>query len=313
MHLYMMNSALDGSLFQPYVELESRTQTMKILVTGATGTIGSQVAAALLDANAEVRVGLRDPSKGAALQARGAQVVRFDFEDEATFEGAFSGVERVFLLTPFVEEFVPAVERAAQAAKEAGVQFIARLSALGADAEATEGLARQHGQAEVAIKDAGMDWTVIRPTFFQDNVLTYQGAAVAEGSFYGASNGGQTAYVSSRDVAEVAAKVLLEPSSHAGKTYTVTGPQAVSDDELAAALSKTAGRPIAYVDLSGEQLLQGQLDAGTPRWMAEHLVALEGVKAAGWAAEATTTVQDVLGRPAEPIHAFTERYGSRLR
>ncbi len=286
---------------------------MKILVTGATGTIGSQVATALLDANADVRVGLRDPSKGTALRAQGAEVVRFDFEDETTFGEAFAGVERVFLLTPFVEKFVPVVERVAKAARAAGTRFIARMSALGADPQADDGLSKQHGQAEAAVKATGVDWTVVRPTFFQDNVLNYQGAAVADGAFYGASRGGRTAYVSSKDIGEVVARVLLDPSAHAGQTYTLTGPAAVSDDEFAAALSKTAARPIRYVDLSSEQLLQGQLAAGTPAWMAEHLVALEGVKAAGWAAEATTAVQDVLGRPAEPIAAFLERYASRLR
>jgi len=286
---------------------------MKILVTGATGTIGSQVAAALLDAKASVRVGLRDPDKGAALRARGAEVVRFDFEDETTFEGAFDGVERVFLLTPFVEAFVPVVERAAKAAKAAGVKFIARMSALGADPDADEGLSKQHGQAESAVKATGVDWTVLRPTFFQDNVLNYQGAAVADGSFFGASGSGRTAYVSSRDVGEVAANVLLDPSAHAGQTYTLTGPVAVSDTEVAEALSKVAARDIHYVDLPSEQLLQGQLSAGTPRWMAEHLVALEGVKAAGWAAQPSPAVQDVLGRPAEPLAAFLERHASRLR
>lgn len=286
---------------------------MKILVTGATGTIGSQVAQALLEAGASVRVGLRDPAKGAGLEAQGAQVVRFDFEDQTTFDEAFAGVERVFLLTPFVEEFVLHVERAAKAAKSAGVQFIARMSALGADPQAEEGLSRQHGQAEEAIKATGVDWTVIRPTFFQDNVFNYQGGALAQGSFFGASNGGRTAYVSSRDVGEVAAKVLLDPAAHVGQTYTLTGPEAVSDEEIAAALTKTAARPIEYVDLPSEQLLQGQVSAGTPRWMAEHLIALEGVKAAGWAAESTTTVRDVLGRPAEPFDSFVERNANRVR
>ena len=286
---------------------------MKMLITGATGTIGSQVAAALLDANADVRVGLRDPAKGAALQAKGAEVVRFDFEDASTYAAAFGGAERVFMLSPFIEAFVPLVERAAKAATAAGVKFIVRMSALGANPDADEGLSKQHGLAENAVKNAGADWTVLRPTFFQDNVLNYQAQPVAQGSFYGASGEGRTAYISSKDVGDVVARVLLEPTEHAGQTYVLTGPEAISDAEFAAALSKVAGREIRYVDLPGEQFLQGQLAAGIPRWMADHLVALEAVKAAGWAAETTTVVPDILGRPAEPLAAFLERNAARLR
>ena len=286
---------------------------MKILVTGATGTIGSQVAAALLDANADVRVGLRDPAKGAGLRERGAEVVRFDFEDASTYEAAFGGAERVFMLSPFIEAFVPVVERASKAAVAAGVKFIVRMSALGANPQADDGLSKQHGLAEQAVKNAGVGWAVLQPTFFQDNVLNYQGEAVAEGTFYGASGEGRTAYVSSKDIGDVAAEILLQPDAHDGKTYVLTGPEALSDAEVAAALSKVAGREIRYVNVPGEQLLQGQLDAGIPRWMAEHLVALEGVKAAGRAAETTSAVPDILGRPAESLAAYLERNAARLR
>ena len=266
---------------------------MKILVTGATGTIGSQVARALLD--------------------RGAEVVPLDFDEPATLAGAFDGIDRLFLLTPFVETFLPQVEAAVSAAKAAGAKVVVRLSALGADPNADDGLAGQHGKAEEIVKGSGLDWVVVRPTFFADNVLTYQGAQVAQGSFYGASHGGKVAYVSSRDIGEAVAAILAEPSRHVGQTYTLTGPTAVSDDEVAQLLTAIADRKIAYVDLSGEQLLQGQIDAGAPRWMAEHLVALEGVKAAGWAASTSDDIRRILGRDPEAPRALLERHAGSLR
>jgi uncharacterized protein YbjT (DUF2867 family) len=289
---------------------------MNILITGATGTIGHQLTQALLERRpegVEIRIGLRNPDKGTALVEKGAKVVPFDFEDEASVHAAFEGVDRAFLLSPFVEEFVPLVERAARAASAAGVEFVVRMSALGADPEAEEGLSRAHGLAEKAVRDHLSAWTVLRPTFFQDNVLVYQGDAVARGAFYGSSHQGRTAYVSSRDIAEVAATILLDPLAHQGKTYVLTGPEPISDEDVARGLSKVAGRQIHYVDLSEGQLLEGQLSAGTPRWMAEHLVALEGVKAAGWAAEVSPAVEQILRRPAEPFSAFVERHGARLR
>ena len=286
---------------------------MKILITGATGTIGSQVARALLDRGADVVVGVRDPAKAAALADAGAQVLRLDYDDPSTLPTAFAGVDRVFLLTPFIETFLPQVEAAVAAAKDADVQFILRMSALGADPTSDDGLSGQHGKAEEIVKQSGIDWAVVRPTFFADNVLTYQGTSVAQGAFYGASHGGKVAYVSSRDIGEAAASILADPAEHAGHTYTLTGPAPVSDADVAAELSAIAGREIAYVDLPSEQLMQGQLDAGTPRWMAEHLVTLEGIKAAGWAASPTTDLPQLLGRAPEAPAAFLRRHAARLR
>lgn len=286
---------------------------MKILVTGATGTIGSQVARSLLGRGVDVRVGLRDAAKGDALKAEGAEVVPLDFDEPSTLAGAFDGVDRLFLLTPFVETFLPQVEAAVAAAKTAGVKLVVRMSALGADPGADDGLSGQHGKAEELVKQSGIDWAVVRPTFFADNVLTYQGATVAQGSFYGASQGGKIAYVSSRDIGDAAAAILADPTGHTGQTYTLTGPQPVSDEELAQALTAVAGRDVSYVDLPGEQLLQGQVAAGAPQWMAEHLVTLEGVKAAGWAAATTEDLGKLLDRPPEAPREFLERNAARLR
>ncbi len=286
---------------------------MKILITGATGTIGSQVARALLQRGADVRVGLREPAKGSTLADAGAEVLRLDYDDPSTLPLAFAGVDRVFLLTPFVETFLPQVEAAVAAAKNAGVQFVLRMSALGADPTSDDGLSGQHGKAEELVKQSGIDWAVVRPTFFADNVLKYQGPSVAQGAFYGASHGGKVAYVSSRDIAEAAASILSSPAEHLGRTYTLTGPTAVGDDEIAATLSAISGRDVAYVDLSSEQLMQGQLDAGTPRWMAEHLVTLEGVKAAGWAASPSDDLPQLLGRAPEAPAAFLTRHAAQLR
>lgn len=286
---------------------------MKTLVTGATGTIGSQVARTLLQRGVDVRVGLRDPAKGDALAKAGAEVVRLDFDDPSSLTAAFAGVDRLFLLTPFVETFLPQVEAAVAAASDADVSFILRLSALGADPKSDDGLSGQHGKAEEVVKDSGADWAVVRPTFFADNVLKYQGGAVAQGAFYGASHGGKVAYVSSRDIAEASAAILTDPTAHASKTYTLTGPTPVTDEEVAAQLSAISGRAIAYVDLSAEQLLQGQIDAGTPPWMAEHLVTLEGVKSAGWAANPTDDLPKLLGREPEAPAAFLQRHATQLR
>jgi uncharacterized protein YbjT (DUF2867 family) len=285
----------------------------KVLVTGATGTIGSQVVKELVAAGASVRVGLRDPGKGGALQAQGVEVVALDLERPETLKAAFAGVERLFLLTPFVEHFLPQVKAAVDAAKAAGVTFILRMSAFGADPQSPDGLAREHGQGERLVKESGLGWAVIQPSFFQDNVLTYGGAALAQqGAIYGASKDGKVSYVSSSDVGAVAAAILSRPEAHQGKTYVLTGPEAVTGDELAALLSKVVGQPIRYVDLAPADYLGAMTSQGVPRWTAEHIVALELVKANGWAAAISPVVREVLGREPERYAAFLERSRARF-
>lgn len=286
----------------------------KILITGATGTIGSAAAHAALEAGLDVRIGVRRPDKARAYADRGAHVVPLDYEKPDAVEAAFDGVERVFLLTPFVEDFLSLVRPAVEAAKTAGVKHMVRMSALGADPGSEDGLSRQHGESEQLVKNSGLGWTIIQPTFFMDNVVNYQGEAIkAQGAFYGASRGGKTAYVASADVGAVVARLLADPARHAAETHVLTGPEPLADEEVARILTDVLGRDVKYVDLEPDQFAAGMVQNGLPRWAASHMVALEGVKAQGWAARVSPSVEKILGRPAEPFRSFAERHVDRLR
>jgi uncharacterized protein YbjT (DUF2867 family) len=285
----------------------------KIVITGATGTIGQEVARALLEAKEEVRIVARDPSKVSELQRLGAEVVAGDFDDQASLEKAFQGAERLFLLTGFVENCVPQVRNAVEAAKAAGVRFILRMSAAGADASSQFSLASHHGESEDLVKGSGLGWAVIRPSFFMDNLLNYAGASLkASSAFYGAANEGKSAYVSSRDVGESAAAILRDPSRHAGKIYDLTGGEAVSEAEIARLASEAAGREIKYVNLAADDFRKGIVGSGAPDWIADAMVGLESIKANGWSAGTTNAVQELTGRPPETYKAFFERNKARL-
>jgi len=289
------------------------TQSPVILVTGATGTVGRQVAAALAHAGARVRAAVRNPADADDLRQAGAEVVAFDFSDTASVRAAVDGVGRIFLLTPFVQDSRPLVAAVVSAAKEAGVKTIVRMSALGADPNSDFALAADHGQAETLVKDSGLGWTVLQPTFFMDNVVTYGGATIAaEGALYGAAGEGRAAYVSTADIAEVAAAILQSPGEHRGQTYVITGAKAFADDEVATAVSDALGKPVRSIALTPEQQREGLLGMGTPGWMVDALVGLEGVKRNGWAAATTSVIADVLGRAPESLPAFLQRNRARL-
>lgn len=285
----------------------------KILVTGATGTIGRQLVTRLLEVGASVRAGVRDPARAADLEAAGAELVRLDFLDASTHAPALDGASRVFFLSPFTENFHRDLLPFVASMAASGVEHVVRISASGADPQAPLELGRKHAAAEAAVAESGLPWTVLRPTFFMDNFLTQARASVlAEGAFYGASADQPVAYVSTRDIAEVAAHVLLTPAAHVGKVYALTGPQALRNTEVAERIGAAIGKPVRYVDLSAEQLEAGMVEQGTPPWLVEAIGGLEGIKAKGWAAEVSPSVAQMLGRAGEGFEAFITRNAARL-
>lgn len=279
-----------------------------ILVTGATGTVGSEATRALLEAGADVRVGVRDPAKAEALVAAGAKAVRLDLDDPTTLGPAFNGVSRVFLVTAFIEDPLPHVRAALEAARGAGVEFVLRLSVFGADPGSEDGLARTHGRGEELVRDSGIGWAVIRPTFFMDNLLNYTGGSLErDDAFYGAAQSGKISYISSRDIGRTAAAILTSRDGHQGQTYELTGPEALDNDAVAAAASRAFGRTIRYVDVTPEQFEKAALAMGLPPWAAGHMVALEAVKANGWAASMSPSVESITGEPGERYEEFLVR------
>jgi uncharacterized protein YbjT (DUF2867 family) len=285
----------------------------KILVTGATGTIGKEVVRALRAKNLDVRAGARTPEKLKALEALGAEVVALDYEDPASVKAAFQGVDRVFLLTPFVEDPIPLVKGALQAARDAGVRFVLRMSAGGADASSPAVLARHHGEGENLVKESGIPWAIIRPTFFMDNFQNYSGQSIkGQGAVYGAAGTGKIAYVSSADVGAVAAEILANPEKHASKLYEITGAEALTEEQAVAEISRALGREIKYFNMSSKDYEAALRQWGLPGWQIDGLVLLESVKANGWASGIVSTVKDLTGREPERFPSFLARHKSAL-
>ncbi|MCB9759897.1 MAG: NAD(P)H-binding protein [Alphaproteobacteria bacterium] len=279
-----------------------------ILITGATGTIGALTARALLGAGQIVRLGVRSPDKASL---PGARAVRFDFDDPASMTAALQGVDRLLLITPFVEDHAPMVARALDAARAAGVSFVLRLSAAGADPTATEGLPAKHGLGERLLHESGLGWAVLRPNFFVDNLWKFAADGIrSQGALFGAAGEGRTAYVAGSDIAAVAAAILAAPDAHLGRTYTLTGPEALSEPELAALVSGAIGREVRYIDLPPDALRQGM--AGAPDWMIDDMLALEAVKANGWAQAISPDVEAILGRPPASAASAIAENAARL-
>lgn len=286
---------------------------MKILVTGANGTVGKQTVAELRRRGADVRAGVHSPERAGALRDAGATVVALDFEDAASVGAAFEGIDRALVILPFAPTIPAHGRAAARAAKAAGTSHVVRMSAVGASPDAPLELARWHAAADATFEEAGVAWTVLQPTFFQDNLLKFHtGTLRTDGAFYGASGGGATSYISSADIARVAAEVLLSADNHQNETHLLTGGEALTDEQVAEQASKAFGRQIRYIDLPAAKLAEGMRSNGAPEWMVEGLVGLEGVKSAGYAAGVTTSVEQITGRQPERYADFLARHRDAL-
>ena len=272
-----------------------------ILVIGATGTIGSATVKALKDKGAHFKVGARSPDK---LKGQGMEVVAFDWDKPETYAPALKGVEKVFLLPPTTENQVEQTKALVDAAKKAGVKHIVKLSVMGADAEPGLILGSKHREGEKAIKESGMAWTMLRPTFFMDNFLNFYGVDPKKDStVYGAWGDGKACWVDAQDLGEVAAAALTD-KKHENKVYDLSGPEPLGGAEALDILSKAFGHKYTYVPVPEEAARKGMQDMHMPPWLVEGFVELAMIIRNNWAATPASGVKDVLGRPARSFKEY---------
>jgi uncharacterized protein YbjT (DUF2867 family) len=275
-----------------------------ILVTGASGTVGTEVVKALAAKGARFRAGYH--SRPERLPT-GVVAFCVDYERPETLRPALAGAHTVFLLSRLVAPEAAVV----QAAKEAGVRRIVKLSVWGAPEEAFS-FAKWHRQVEKEIEASGLQWTYLRPNGFMQNVPNYFVSTIkAQGAFYTSAADARVSHVDVRDVAEVAARVLTE-DTHAGKAYELSGPQSLTYDEIAAILSDVLDRRISHVSLSDEQLKQGAVAAGIAAGYADALVDLNRAYRAGKLSRVSPDVKAVTGREPIPFETFARDYRSAL-
>lgn len=264
-----------------------------ILITGATGTTGREVVEELRRLGAkDVRALVRDPTRADFIRAAGFEAVAGDFERPETLGAALAGVERALLLTPPTPDTVSHHRQFLAAAAGAGVRHVVKLSAFGADAGAPEGFGRWHGQSETLLKSSGLKWTILRPNFFMQNLLGQAPQIAATGSIFQPVGDARASFIDARDIAAVAARTLTEEGRD-GQTYVLTGPEALSYQDVAAKLSAATGRGINYVPVSPEQFRAGALGAGLPEWLVSALERLNELFVSGEAAAVTDVVRRV--------------------
>ncbi|GAA3047850.1 SDR family oxidoreductase [Actinokineospora globicatena] len=274
---------------------------MRVLVTGATGNVGRHVVDELLAAGVAVRAMTRRPET--ARFAEDVEVVGGDLDAPETLEGAFEGVDGLYLFAAGKTASV------LEQAKRAGVTRVVLLSSASVGF-GDEQVGESHRVAEEAVEDSGLEWTHLRPGMFATNLLEWAASIREEGVVrepYGLS--AQTA-IHEVDIAEVAVAALTT-DRHVGQVLALTGPQVQTKVEQARTIGAAIGREIRFEELTPEQW-KAELPEEVPGWVADWLLAV-------WAGAteipetALSTVEDVLGKPARTLAQWAADHADDFR
>jgi uncharacterized protein YbjT (DUF2867 family) len=278
-----------------------------VLVIGSTGTVGSELVRRLLQQGQPVRGATRKPAE-AARRFPAAEFVRFDLERPETHAVALTGVQRVFLMARPGDEHsdrlaIPLID----AMKRHGVRHVVDLSAFGAETRDDFSLRK----VEKHLEASGMAFTHLRPNWFMQ--VFASGSLLAGIRSHAAlaipAAGARISYIDVRDIAAVAA-VVLTTDDHAGKAYTLTGPESLDHHEIASEISQAAGKSIRYMPLEEEDARRAILSAGLSPERAERLLGFYRLVRAGACAPVLPDVEHVLGRPPIAFRRFAVDYAS---
>jgi (4-alkanoyl-5-oxo-2,5-dihydrofuran-3-yl)methyl phosphate reductase len=284
---------------------------MTVLVCGATGNTGGEVLRQLRDRGAQTRAMTRSEEAARRFREQGIDAVVADLADPSTLTRALNQVTAVYVANAVLPELPEHEHNLARAAAESGVRHLVKLSVIGAGADSPLTFARIHHRAEEAIRASGIGWTMVRPNGFMQNTLAWA-AQIPSSIIRGPIMDARWSIVDVRDVAAVAVAALLDPQSHAGETYTVTGPEASSPRDQIATLAELLGRPLNAEEVTVEQAQASMLGQGWPARNVEGMGELFRLYADGFAQTISPDVERVTGRGARDYRTFATDHLERF-
>ena len=277
----------------------------KILVTGGTGTTGSHLVNLLHEQKADFKALVRSEEKARPLQEKGVATTIGDFASTSSIDKALDGVEKVFLLSAAGPDQVEHQGNFVQSCQKAAVKYIVKVSAIGTAADSPVALARWHAQTEEEIRKSGLNYTFLHPHAFMQNQFANIETIKSQGAIYAPMADAKFATVDARDIASVATRLLSE-DGHEGKTYLLTGPEAISMSDIAGTLERLLGKEVNYLPVSFEDARKAMLGMGMPEWLADDLTELNKIFAAGHGAEVSNDIETVTSKKATPFEQFAK-------
>ena len=270
-----------------------------ILVTGATGNVGSEIARQLIARKVPFRIYVRDAEKAAAMIGTdGYDVAIGSFSDAEAFAAALNGITSLYMVTNQSDAFKADLKRMVAQIEAAGVERFVMLSAEG-DPDSDIFFVRRTGELEAVVRASALNWTFLRPDWFMQNFANF----VALGMVAFPEGPGKTSFVDVRDVAEIAILALTE-ATHGGRTYRLTGPDAMTFAQAAARISAVIGREIPFVGITPEQMRDALIAQGAEQWYAEMNAEMTFAVRMGMSFSPSNDIEFLLGRKPRSIERF---------
>jgi uncharacterized protein YbjT (DUF2867 family) len=293
------------------------TKQESILVTGASGNIGSEVVNLLLAVAPAVSIKAAVHSRQNVKKVKDGdrvKVIPIDYNESDTLRQALKDVDKLFLLTPDVPNAAHLASNAVSEAKKAGIRHIVKQSVMGADLEADVGTMRLHRQIEEIIEQSGIPFTFLRPNEFMQNFINFHSPSIkGNNAFYIPLEDAKVSLVDVRDIAAVAVKSLTDEDLHKNKTYLITGPEALSYHQVAEILSNRIGRKINYVNISDEEARAAMKEIGLSDWLINTVSELSDYFRKGKASEISSAVEEVTGNKPISFSQFANDYVDAFR
>ena len=284
-----------------------------ILVTGATGLNGSELLRVLSAKGVAVRALVRNPAKAEAIAALpNVEIVQGDMAHPETLAAGLRGVERAMLISSSDPMMLDVQTNFIDAARQAGVKHVVKLSGIMPELASAFRFARMHGEIEKRLEASGMAFTHLRAGEFMPAYFRQVPNITAKGAMFLPMEEARIASIDVGDIAEIAAKVLTG-SGHEGKTYPLTGPEALTMTEVAEKLSAATGKTIRYINVPPEAARQAQLAAGMPPYLADALFELFAERRNGKEAKVWPDAQALLGRLPTSFDEFARRNAAVFR
>jgi uncharacterized protein YbjT (DUF2867 family) len=284
-----------------------------ILVTGATGLNGKELLRLLSARGIAVRALVRDLTKaGSIAELPHVEIVQGDMARPETLGAALHDIDRAMLISSSDPHMLQVQSNFIDAARRAGVRHVVKLSGIMPELDSAFRFARMHGEIEKRLEASGLAFTHLRAGEFMPAYFRQVPMIASKGAMFLPMEDARIASIDVGDIAEIAARVLTG-SGHEGKTYPLTGPEALTMTEIAAKLSAATGNIIRYVNVPPEAARQAQLAAGMPPYLADSLFELFAERRNGKESKVWPDAAALLGRPPTSFDDFAKRNAALFR
>ena len=275
----------------------------KVLVTGATGTIGGFTVPQLIEKGLSVRVFVRNAEKAAPLKKLGAELFIGEFSNTAQLDAAMTGVDAVLSITPPAADGYENASAITQAAKKAGVKQFVRVSVIGAAKDGPTDNVRQHFKTDEEIIASGLTYTLLRPNFFMQNIFMSVPSIGAEGNMYWGMGEGKIGMIDARDIADAATSILVN-GGHENKIYPLCGATSIDFSEVAAVISKGLGKQVNYIAVPPVAVRESLISMGMGEWFGQVMMDYSKAYSEGWGDILNDNMKLITGNPSRSFQEF---------